>query len=286
MVDIKAHEDALAINKEINSLEIDAAHKEALKINRKINRQQYKEEKIINKITNNVETQEAFKRKERKAREVKETLARKDAEIKIKERERQSRQTELNEVFDSPDYERIYEKTYEAKRAKKFPKNESITPEKLDENIKLAENEYKIAVESKKLSPEEINKANQKVVDAISEKKNYENMLDYERKRKEFRQNNPEDSYKLDEKRFKARTKVTDDAANIVDDAAEKAFKQQMEEEAAKNLKKSTMKNLGHVMNAGFAIMDYKDAREAGHSVGGSVLRAGAEFAKGELLGG
>lgn len=94
---------------------------------------------------------------------------------------------------------------------------------------------------------------------------------------------NGKDSYRI----------ITDDTKTIgvsqnkgIKEAAEKAFKEEMEEEAAKNLKKSTMKNFGHVMNAGFAIMDYKDAREAGHSVGGSVARAGVEFAKGELLGG
>lgn len=63
-------------------------------------------------------------------------------------------------------------------------------------------------------------------------------------------------------------------------------MQKEIAEDASKNLKKSTMKNLGHVMNAGFAIMDYKDSREAGHSVGKSVVKAGAEFAKGELLGG
>ncbi|MEG1494707.1 MAG: hypothetical protein RR406_00185 [Bacilli bacterium] len=46
------------------------------------------------------------------------------------------------------------------------------------------------------------------------------------------------------------------------------------------------MRNFGHVMNLGFGVMDYKDSREAGNSVGKSVVKAGAEFAKGELLGG
>lgn len=57
-------------------------------------------------------------------------------------------------------------------------------------------------------------------------------------------------------------------------------------EDAAKNLKKSAFKNLGHVMNLGFAVSDFKDAREAGKSTGASLVHAGAEFAKGELLGG
>lgn len=68
--------------------------------------------------------------------------------------------------------------------------------------------------------------------------------------------------------------------------AANEASEKAVEEAAKKNLKKSTMRNLGHVMNVGFAISDYRDAREAGHGVGGSVVRAGVEFAKGELLGG
>lgn len=56
-------------------------------------------------------------------------------------------------------------------------------------------------------------------------------------------------------------------------------------EQVSKNLKKSAFKNLGHVANSAFAIIDYKDGREAGKSVGGSLIHAGAEFAKGEMLG-
>ena len=71
-----------------------------------------------------------------------------------------------------------------------------------------------------------------------------------------------------------------------MDSAAVKAVKEEVAEEASKNLKKSTLKNLGHLFNAGIAISDYKDAREAGHSVVGSAAKAGAEFVKGELFGG
>lgn len=71
-----------------------------------------------------------------------------------------------------------------------------------------------------------------------------------------------------------------------VNEASEKAVKEAVEEAAEKNLKKSALRNLGHVANGVFAIMDYKDAREAGHSVGRSIVKAGAEFAKGEILGG
>ena len=71
-----------------------------------------------------------------------------------------------------------------------------------------------------------------------------------------------------------------------INEASEKAVKEAVEEAAEKNLKKSALRNLGHVANGVFAIMDYKDAREAGHSVGRSIVKAGAEFAKGEILGG
>lgn len=58
-----------------------------------------------------------------------------------------------------------------------------------------------------------------------------------------------------------------------------------MADEASKNLRKSAFKNFGHVMNIGFAISDYKDAKEAGHSTAGAITRAGMEFVKGEVLG-
>lgn len=63
-----------------------------------------------------------------------------------------------------------------------------------------------------------------------------------------------------------------------IEEASEKAIK--------KNLKKSTFKNLGHLGNAVFTAVDYKSSREAGNGVVKSVAKAGAEFAKGELLGG
>lgn len=94
----------------------------------------------------------------------------------------------------------------------------------------------------------------------------------------------------LSMKGFNTEGRLTRMVENEASNASKKVVNEQMQKEIAedvsKNLKKSTMKNLGHVMNAGFAIMDYKDSREAGHSVGKSVVKAGAEFAKGELLGG
>lgn len=57
-------------------------------------------------------------------------------------------------------------------------------------------------------------------------------------------------------------------------------------EQIAKNAKKSALKNIGHMFNVGFAVVDYKDARESGKSVAGSLGRAGMEFVKGEVLGG
>lgn len=90
---------------------------------------------------------------------------------------------------------------------------------------------------------------------------------------------NGTDSYRIDRSSGKS---VATSAQKIAKDKAV----QESAEQAAKNLKKATMKSFGHVMNLGFAISDYKDGREAGKSVAGSLVHAGAEFAKGELLGG
>lgn len=84
--------------------------------------------------------------------------------------------------------------------------------------------------------------------------------------------------------------RITRDGDKIIGVSEKKIAKdkavEESAEQAAKNLKNSAFRNLGHVANAGFAIMDYKDAKEAGKSTPGALLHAGAEFAKGELLGG
>ncbi len=163
------------------------------------------------------------------------------------------RQKELNEVFGGDEYlekskERILTPTQE----------EIDIKNNLNNKIEELQNAYNAELEKGPMSIETHNRLNNEALEATVEKKNYDNLKEYE-KRKAL--------YELEK------------SAN---EAAEKAAK----EAAKKNLKKSAMRNLGHVTNGVFAVMDYKDAREAGNGVVKSVAKAGVEFAKGELLGG
>lgn len=115
----------------------------------------------------------------------------------------------------------------------------------------------------------------------IEEARNQMNMYnDYEQKANEWRKNNPEEAAKLDSRR-----EAIKNGKNVAEDIAEETVTESAEE-VSKNLKKSTLKNFGHLMNGVFAISDFKDAKEAGKSNTKALLHAGAEFAKGELLGG
>lgn len=151
------------------------------------------------------------------------------------------------------------------------------------------ENNYQIAEEmlekeiKNNIDDEIIQYAKDNLSEASQNRENFYNQREYELKRKQWEKNNPEAAKKLEAKR---KRRNVHGPQSLVDDAAEKAVRKEVAEEASNNLKKSTMKNFGHIMNAGIAISDYKDAREAGHSVARSTVKAGAEFVKGELFGG
>ena len=134
----------------------------------------------------------------------------------------------------------------------------------------------------------------QEEFELLSQTKKEVDLLDsYEERQRKWAQANPEQAAQLNNKRAANKAKWDDGwrpgHENVkagVNEAAEHAMRQEMAEEASKNLRKSTMKNFGHLMNIGFAISDYKDAKEAGHSTTKSLAKAGMEFVKGEMLGG
>lgn len=285
-----SHKKDVEINKANKQIEMDRLHKEALKENKKIDkinkkqikqeeRQKIKEEKQVDKIIKSEEKKDLSN----KAKEAQELN---DKYLKPEEQARKNKEMSLNETFNDPEYFEIYQKTYEENRNKDFNRS-TTTPEELNQKIKNANIEYHAGINNESITLREEKALKQNVIDTIVDKKNDENLKEYEKRRSEYIKNNPEQSIELDEKRY--RTRLTHEASNTAENVAEQIAKESVEEsaeEVAKNLKKSTMRNLGHVMNLGFAVSDFKDAREAGKSTGASLVHAGAEFAKGELLGG
>ena len=71
-----------------------------------------------------------------------------------------------------------------------------------------------------------------------------------------------------------------------VEETVEQGTKEGIEELGESNLKKIFNKRaMGVVFSGAFAISDYKTAREEGNGVARSVLKAGVQFAEGEILG-
>lgn len=108
----------------------------------------------------------------------------------------------------------------------------------------------------------------------------------------------------IDEEQWKAAKDMLDQNKSYIDDtlnqrsllkeqgekatkeAAEQVVRRGSDEVGDSLLKKAlSSRNISTVLNAGFAISDYKDAREAGNGVVGSLAKAGTQFAMGEMMG-
>ena len=83
-----------------------------------------------------------------------------------------------------------------------------------------------------------------------------------------------------------SKEKATEGIEKGAKESIEKGTKEGIEELGESNLKKIFNKRaMGVVFSGAFAISDYKTAREEGKGVVRSALKAGVQFAEGEILG-
>ncbi len=75
---------------------------------------------------------------------------------------------------------------------------------------------------------------------------------------------------------------VEEGAENVAEQVAKKGTSETGDSLLKKSLNKS---NVGRLLNAGFVLSDYNDARESGKSVASSLAKAGSQFVMGEMLG-
>lgn len=292
-----AHEEALRMNAEFdrqrnNELyDIDNLHRQALKENKKFDRNKKKAaRKQAKKEAKQLQEWEEY---ELKKQETEKAFYKNKYEPAI-QNARANKEQALNETFKSDDYEEYYETaTNEALGTKAVEAEQAPTLEELEEQLKKAQQEYDNYIARDNI--DEVRK--QELYDDVFEKtkarNNHIQMEEYRKKREAYRASQSvEEKTKMDTDRVKGlgeweKRKARLEAGESVDDVMGRTGKgaQESADQVAKNLKKSTLKNLGHVMNMGFAISDFKDGKEAGKSNLGAALHAGKEFALGEVLG-
>lgn len=90
----------------------------------------------------------------------------------------------------------------------------------------------------------------------------------------------------------KSKQQVKNETREAMEQTTKNKIKEGVEEGAEETLEKSSIRKIigkrsfGVILNSGFAISDYKDARNQGKGVIRSAARAGALFAAGEMLQG
>ena len=114
---------------------------------------------------------------------------------------------------------------------------------------------------------------------------------------KAFRQGHiNEDQYGLAKKTLEQNKSYIRNLQKSTDNAATKQVVKEVGEETAEEIAEASVgnpylkqvfsgRNIGAVLNLGFAISDYNEARNAGDGVVKSAAKAGAQFVAGEMLG-